>query len=80
MINDTLFWRYQEVDSNLRFEKLQENLNYMFMSQDLPTVRLDVVGATEEKPDWRTMLTVAHAKRLEEFYPDINAYGYNLFR
>lgn len=79
MTNGTLFWRYQEqVDQNLRYENLQDELNQCL--QDVPTVRLGVVGKTVDKPKWDEIITVSEAKQLEKFYPDINSFGYNLFR
>jgi len=77
---ETLFWRYHErTNFNLAFENLEQNLNHRFLINNIPFVALDKVGVTENKPDWRTLLTVAQAKQLEVLYPDIHKYGYSIF-
>ena len=79
----TLFWRYQDqVDMNVRYEDdLEENLHYTFLTYGIPPVQLPMrTGAIENKPHWEKLLTVSQAKQLERLYPDINGYGYNLFR
>ncbi len=79
--NGTLFWRYQDqVNYNVRFELLDENLEYILKIYNIPPVTLKHIGRTENKPDWHTLLTVSQAKQLEEFYPDINAFGYSIFK
>ncbi len=81
MHEGTLFWRYNEqTNFDIPFEDLDAYLQNAFMMYSIPPVTLDKVGVTENKPDWRTLLTVAQAKQLEEFYPDIRKYGYSNFR
>lgn len=77
----TLFWRYHEqVDQDLRYENLQNELNQCLWSQGAPTVRLEVVGKTVDKPRWDEMITVSDARRLEKLYSDIRRFRYNLFK
>ncbi len=77
----TLFCRYdREADMNVRFENLEENLHFTFLSYDIPPVALQKVGVTQDKPHWSDLLTVNQAKQLGEWYPDIKRFGYDLFR
>lgn len=81
MTGGTLFWRYREqVDHNIQYESLQDELDQCLQSQCAPTVQLEVVGATVMKPKWNEIITFYEAKQLEKFYPDIQGFGYNLFR
>lgn len=77
----TLFWRYAgQIDMNVRYENLAENLHYTFLTYDIPPVILPMVGKTENKRHWSDLLTVNLAKQLERYYSDILAHGYDLFK
>jgi len=77
----TMFWRYTYwVDEYLRYEDLQGGLNVNLERCGANPVQLRLIGKTVDKPDWRDLLTVSQAKHLEELYPDIRRYRYNLFR
>lgn len=79
--DQTLFWRYREhTDLNIRYEQLQKRLNEVLHRVNAQPVDLRLIGVTIDKPDWRSLLTVAEARQLEELYPDFQTYGYNLFR
>ena len=81
MLNGTLFWRYNEVaDFNLRFENLVHDLNSLLSAIGAPRVDLPVIGKIENKPRWQVLLTDTEILGLEDIYPDICRFGYNLER
>lgn len=44
------------------------------------SVLIKIIRKTENKLDWRDLLTINQVKRLEKLYPDIVLYGYSIFK
>lgn len=90
--NGTLFWRYQyQTNNNLRFEWLQENpqefakliiqiINKRSPAGGVKSLKIPHIGKTKNKSNWKDILTVSETKTLEKLYPDINHYGYGIFK
>lgn len=75
----TLFSMYPYYHNQLFTEELQAGMDDLCTQCNMPFVRLPVIGATKDKPNWRDLLTVSQAVHLEELYPDITEYGYGIF-
>jgi hypothetical protein len=59
---------------------LAQELNFLLETCAASPVTLLKVGVTENKPDWKALLTIEQAKQLEDLYPDIREYGYDIFK
>ena len=79
MKEDTLFWRFhREVNTFIRYERLEEGLNKILSRLGAPSVQLPYKKEykTEGKGKWRDEWSARMARWAREHYPDIDRYGY----
>lgn len=77
----TLFWKYQDdARFTLRLETIDLEFAFFLDMCEAPRVELEREGVTENKPDWRDLLTISQARQLEASYPDVAKYGYSIFK
>ena len=72
-VNGTLFWRYEEVDTTLRLESIQDEINTLFYG--MPHIYIEHIGVIHNKPHWSDLTS---DKLLRRLYPDISKYNYDL--
>lgn len=75
---DCLFWLHQDADVFLHYENLDEELNNLLVSLDLPTVTLQVKNVTKGKQPWRTYYDEETFNIVKtRFQEEIEKYGYS---
>jgi len=74
----TLFWRYQgHAFETFNLEGITPDLTmYLTRYTGCPQFTVGTVGKTEDKPNWRDVLTVTQHWQAIQMYPDIQYYGY----
>jgi hypothetical protein len=76
---ETFFFRHAtSADQTIRYENLQEDLNFLLRGLHAPSVRLgEVIGATRDKAPWFRYYTVADLRYILLGYPEIAHWGYS---
>jgi hypothetical protein len=73
-----LFRHAASVDQVIRYENLQEDLNFLLRGLHAPYVRLgEVIGPTRDKAPWFRYYTVADLRYILSGYPEIAHWGYS---
>ena len=78
--DNTIFWRfYRDVNTFVRFEKLEQGVNQILRGLGAPTVTLDHKREykTDGKGHWRDEWSERAYRWAADNYQDINRYGYN---
>lgn len=74
---DPFFFRHAKTaDRVIRYENLQEELNFLLHEIGAPTVKLDTVGPTADKAPWFRYYTPPDLRYMITHFPEISQWGY----
>jgi hypothetical protein len=70
------FMHANQADEVIRYENLHEELNQLLQRLQAPSVKLEVVGRTQDKVHWYMYYTPADLKYMLDHFPEIAQWGY----